>query len=344
MTTPNKPVGIGIIGMGFMGQTHARAYLDAINAGSHARLIAACDRDKDRRSGVASEVGNIPSRDAPERIFDPDDVAGYENAEALLADDRVDLVSICTPTDSHVDLAIRALDAGKHVLVEKPVAICTDEIERLIEAADRNKRLCVPAMCMRYWPGWHELKQIIGSSEHGPVRHARFDRLGSMPAWGTDFYNDQARSGGAIFDLHVHDADIAMWLFGKPASVSSAGDHMHISSQYRFTEGPAVNTTGGWLTDSSFPFSMRYLIEFERAVITFDAGADQPLSLHTSSKATYPKVPEGTGYDHQARAVIAAALGEPADLPTLHDALDVTKLILAERQSAGEHRSITIDW
>ncbi len=344
MTPPHKPVGIGIIGMGFMGQTHARAFLDAIGSGSNARLIAACDRDQARRSGLASDIGNIKQGGTPERIFDPGEVAGYDDAERLLADDRIDLVSICTPTDSHADLAVRALGSGKHVLIEKPVAIRTDEIGRMIDAAQRSDRLCVPAMCMRHWPGWSELKQAVDSNRHGRVRHARFERLGSMPAWGTDFYNDPQRSGGAIFDLHVHDADIAMWLFGRPASVSSAGDHRHVSSQYRYERGPAVGATGGWLSDPSFPFSMRYLIEFEHAVMTFEAGADNPLTLHADGRETHPSVRPGTGYDHQARAVIAAADGGHADLPSLRDALDVTRLIHAERQSAAERRAITIDW
>jgi predicted dehydrogenase len=344
IATAAKPVGIGIIGMGFMGQTHARAYLGAIEAGSNARLVGVCDRDADRRSGIASDVGNIKSGDAPERIFDEGTVTGYDDAGALLGDDGVDLVSICTPTDSHVDLAIRALEAGKHVLVEKPVGTRLADIERLIEAAEKTDRLCVPAMCMRHWPGWSELKQIVDSGRHGRVRHARFDRLGSMPAWGAEFYNDLDRSGGAIFDLHVHDADMVLWLFGAPESVSSAGDHRHVSSQYRFRDGPAVGTTGGWLSDRSFPFSMRFLIEFERAVLTFDAGADEPLTLHAEGNATRPKVESGTGYDHQARAVIAAARGGTHQLPGLRDAFSVTRLILAEQQSADEQRPVPLDW
>lgn len=339
-----KPLGIGIIGMGFMGQTHARAYLGAIAAGSNALLTSVCDRDTDRRSGIASDVGNMKSGEEPERIFEEGAVTGYENVEALLGDGDIDLVSICTPTDSHVDLAIRALEAGKHVLVEKPVATRVEDVERLIDAADKTDRLCIPAMCMRHWPGWKELKQIVDSGRHGRVRHARFDRLGSMPAWGTDFYDDLARSGGAIFDLHVHDADMVLWLFGTPDVVSSAGDHRHVSSQYRFSGGPAVSTTGGWLSDRSFPFSMRFLIEFERAVLTFDASADPPLTLHAEGKATTPKVQEGTGYDHQARAVIAAAQGNPHQLPCLRDASSVTRLILAEQESADEHRPVPLDW
>ncbi|MEM9372131.1 MAG: Gfo/Idh/MocA family oxidoreductase [Planctomycetota bacterium] len=343
MTPSNKPVGIGIIGMGFMGRTHTRAYLNAIDDGAVASLIAVCDPDPDRRAGVASDAGNIGTEDQPERLFDPDQISGYEHADHLLDDDRVDLVSVCTPTDSHVDLAVRALEAGKHVLVEKPVATNTSDIERLIDAADRSGRLCVPAMCMRHWPGWRELRPIIDIGEHGPVRHARFERLGSMPEWGRAFYRDTARSGGAIFDLHVHDADFVLWLFGRPDAVSSIGDEMHISSQYRFRARPGVETAGGWLADPSFPFAMRYIIEFERAVLTFDINADPPWTMHAGGEMTHPEVRSGTGYDHQASAVIAAANGDSPELPTLHEALDVTRLIHAERQSASEGRTISID-
>jgi len=343
MTTQstNRPIGIGIIGMGYMGQTHARAYLDAIADGSDARLVAVCDPDPDLRSGLASNRGNIGPGDAPDRIFDADDVAGYDIAGALLADDAIDLVSVCTPTDTHVDLATLALQAGKHVLVEKPVAIRGEEIERLIGVAERSGRLCIPAMCMRHWPGWRELKSIIDAGTHGRVVHARFERLGSMPAWGTAFYADLDRSGGAIFDLHVHDADMALWLFGATDAVSSVGDHHHIDSQYRYKQGPAVTTTGGWLNDPSCPFSMRYTVEFERAVLTFDSNAEHPATLHANGQATHPTLEPGTGYDHQARAVIdAAGRSQPEGLPTLGDALAVTRLIDAERRSASEARPI----
>jgi predicted dehydrogenase len=146
----SERIGIGVIGMGFMGQTHARAYLAAAESGSPCVLRAVCDRDPDRRSGIATGTGNIAASDEQERLFDPATVRGYENPDDLLSDSSIALVSICTHTDTHVDLAIRALDAGKHVLVEKPVAVTLPEIRHLADHAAKSNRLCVPAMCIRH--------------------------------------------------------------------------------------------------------------------------------------------------------------------------------------------------
>ena len=342
----SEPVGIGIIGMGFMGQTHARAYTAAAAAGFPGAIRAVCDRDPERRTGKPTAAGNIKSGPDEQRLFDPAEVAGYADPTELLADPAVGLVSICTHTDTHVDLAIRALDAGKHVLVEKPVAVTVPAIERLAARAAESDRLCVPAMCIRHWPGWSDLVRMVGSGEHGRVVHARFERLGAPPAWAGDFYADPSRSGGAIFDLHVHDADFALALFGRPDSVSSIGDPRHIATQMRYPGGPAVATEGGWLNDRSFPFRMAFVVEFERAVVAFDSSRDPVMTLHTNGEPSPIELPGLTGYDVQARAMInAAATGQGKEsLPTLVDALAVTRLIEAERASASESRPVAIDW
>lgn len=341
-----SPVGIGIIGMGFMGQTHTRAYVAAAAAGSPCVLRAVCDRDADRRAGIGTASGNMRTGQPEERLFDSGTVRGYADPDELLADDTVGLVSICTHTDTHVDLAIRALDAGKHVLVEKPVAVTVPAIERLLERSEKSDRLCVPAMCVRHWPGWADLRAMIRSSKHGRVVHARFERLGAPPAWAGDFYTDASRSGGAIFDLHVHDADFAMSLFGRPVAVSSIGDDHHIATQMRYPDGPAVATEGGWLNDRSFPFRMAFTVEFERAVVAFDSSRDPVMTLHAGGEARVIDLPDLAGYDTQARAVVSAAVtgAGRAELPTIADALGVTRLIEAERASAASGRTVNIDW
>lgn len=340
------PIGVGVIGMGFMGATHARAYVAAAAAGSPCVLRAVCDRDADRRSGKASGAGNIRSGADDRPLFNPAEVSGYSNAADLLADPAIDLVSICTHTDTHVDLAIRALDAGKHVLVEKPVGLRSEEVARLVERAGRTGRLCVPAMCMRHWPGWTDLARLIASGEHGRVVHARFERLGAPPAWAADFYRDEARCGAAVFDLHVHDADFAMSLFGRPASVSSIGDSRHIATQMRYPGGPAVTTEGGWLNDPSYSFRMAFTVEFERAVAVYDSSRGPAMTLHAGGQARPVDLPELTGYDLQARAVVRAiaAGGDASGLPTTAEALAVTRLIEAERASAEAGSAVTIDW
>src|SRR4029453_5583634 len=86
------------------------------------------------------------------------------------------------------------------------------------------------------------------------------------PAWSPAFYGDPARSGGALFDLHVHDADLVRWLFGAPGAVTSTGTLDHVTTLYRYADGPAhVVAEGGWDHAGGFPFSMGYTVVFERA-------------------------------------------------------------------------------
>lgn len=333
MPPTETPLGIGVIGLGFMGKTHVECYAAAIADGANARLVAVADADADRRRGVPSGAGNIGDQTG-ERMFDPEKVTAYEDAADLLADDRVRLVSLCTPTDTHVDLATRALRAGKHVLLEKPVALTQEAVEELEEVAEAAGVVCIPAMCMRFWPAWSWLKDAIDAQTHGRVVAARFERLGSRPIWGQGFYNDAARSGGALFDMHIHDTDFVVHCFGEPVSVTSLGSRAHVQTVYEFAEGPGlVQAEGGWLSSPHFPYRMRYTVEFERAVADFDLTRDEPLRVHTADGTELPELPSGTGYDGEIRLAIQAATAGAQPSPSLRDAATVTRVLQAEAQS-----------
>ncbi|MFO0874910.1 MAG: Gfo/Idh/MocA family oxidoreductase [Phycisphaerales bacterium] len=234
-----------VVGLGFMGRTHVEAIQACARRGVSSTLAAVCDGDAQRLAGEAVAAGNMGTGGST-RLFDPALVRGYVDPAELLGDRDIDIVHICTWTDTHVDLAQRALAAGKHVIVEKPVAVRSSDVQRLADAAARSDRLCMPAMCMRFWPGWTWLRERIVDRSFGAVRSATFRRLGSAPAW-NDFYRDESRSGGALFDLHVHDTDFVLWCFGRPTSVRSTGSSQHITTLYGFADGPAhVTAEGGW--------------------------------------------------------------------------------------------------
>ena len=267
-TPAHRPIGVGVIGLGFMGATHIRAYQAADTAGFACRLVAVSDPNADRLRGTVAAAGNLASGagEQGESLFDPTRVCTHIDAAALLNDPAVELVSICTPTDSHVDLAIAALRAGKHVLVEKPVAIRSSEARRLAEVVRASDRLCMPGMCMRFWPGWDWLRERVRDEAYGQVLSATFQRLGSPPSWSPEFYGDLSRSGGPLFDLHIHDADFIRWCFGPPRGVVSTGTPAHITTIYRYEagKGPAhVVAEGGQNHAPGFPFKMRYIVAFE---------------------------------------------------------------------------------
>ncbi len=133
-------------------------------------------------------------------------------------------MDICTPTPLHPTQAIAALKAGKHVLCEKPLARTSAEAREILQAAETAPGFLMPAMCMRFWPGWSWLKQMVTQESYGKVLAARFRRESEMPAWSRQgTYSGGNDPGGALFDLHIHDTDFVNHLFGRPASVFSSG-------------------------------------------------------------------------------------------------------------------------
>jgi len=202
----------------------------------------------------------------------------------------------------------------------------------------------IPAMCVRWWPGWSDLTDMVGDGRYGALRHARFERLGGPPQWSGDFYGDESRSGGAVFDLHVHDADFVNHLLGMPEAVFSRGGRSHIHTLAIYPGGPSVSIEGGWVSDRSFPFRMRFIAEFERAVATYDSRRAPAMQIHTDGEIQQPDIGSRTGFDEQARAVCAALADgiNERGLPTLADALAVTRLIEAELESAAHGRVVSV--
>ncbi|MCB9913950.1 MAG: Gfo/Idh/MocA family oxidoreductase [Planctomycetes bacterium] len=326
-------IGIGIVGLGFMGRTHLAAYRAAGKRGHDNHLVAVCDADPERRAGRAGAAGNLEAGGDAERMFDPAIVRAYPSPAELFADEDVELVSICTPTDTHVELALAALEAGKHVLVEKPVAVSASEVTRLASAARQAKTLCMPAHCMRFWPGWDWLEQKVRSGEFGAVRSAVFRRLAAPPAWSPEFYADAARTGGALVDLHIHDADFVRYLFGEPDRVTSAGTLDHVTTLYHYANGPAhVVAEGGWDHTPGFAFQMRYVVVFEEATAEFDLGRAPRLTLSRGGETVAVELPEGDGYVGEISHLLEKIRRGSHDLRvTVDEARDLARMLEAER-------------
>ena len=333
MSEATNGVGVGILGLGFMGRTHIGAYAEAAKRGHANRLVAVCDASPERRAGKAGGAGNLEAGETEELMFDPSTLAAYDDPAALFADPNVELVSICTPTDTHVDLALAALAAGKHVLVEKPVALTSAEVGRLAAAAAESDRLCMPAHCMRFWPGWDWLKKAIDAGTYGAVRSAVFRRLASPPSWSPDFYKNTARTGGALVDLHIHDADFVLWCFGEPDAVHSTGTVDHVTSLYRYANGPAhVVAEGGWDHTPGFDFQMRYVVVFDEATVEFDLTRTSPLVLSRGGESAPVEIPEGDGYAGEVAHLLDAITTGSRELRVdMASALTLANLLERER-------------
>jgi predicted dehydrogenase len=227
--------------------------------------------------------------------------------------------------------------------VEKPVALEEKSIAALGDLAARAGRWVVPAFCMRHWPGWAWLHQRIRAGTFGPALGGSFLRTGARPDW-SEVYADDRRSGGALFDIHIHDVDFIRWCWGTPRTVSSTGSIRHLATHYRMTGGPGVLVAeGGWLSQPGTPFRMRYTVEFADAVVDFDLGRD-PTVLLTRGTITEPvRFPPGSAYDLQARHFLDLIL-DRTDQPvaTLDDALLVTAILRAERASIDQGKPVPV--
>jgi predicted dehydrogenase len=288
---------VGIIGLGFMGATHLNAWLQCDGA----CIVAICNPSGRHLDGDFSDVSGNVGDQQPLKL-DMTRVKAFRSFDAMLADPEIEVIDICTPTHTHHDLAIAALKAGKHVLCEKPKARHANEARAMAEAAQAAGKILMPAMCLRFWPGWAWLKEAVDSGRYGQVLSARFTRIAEPPAWGQAFFFDGAKSGGALLDLHIHDTDFVRYLFGHPTKVESHGYTKvsgcidHVMTRYEVASGALVHAEGSWAMAKGFGFRMAYTVNFENATADYDlARGGEALQLATNGEKTTIQC-EGTGH------------------------------------------------
>lgn len=286
---------LGIIGLGFMGSTH----LKGLQSVKGAELAAVYASDPLKRSGDLSGIqGNLGG---PGEKYDFSTIGQYADPLALIADPNVDAVDICTPTNTHKTLAIAALRAGKHVLVEKPMALTGEECDEMIAEADKAGKILMVAQVLRFFPAYTALKKLLDEGNLGKVRSAFFRRRCAAPAW-SQWLKEPGKSGGGVFDLLIHDVDMAIFLFGKPAAVSATGYEDLaagidvITANLHYGNIPSVIVTGGWHHPKAYPFSMEYTVSADGGTIDFSTD-NRPASLYgADGEATPLALGEVDGY------------------------------------------------
>jgi len=336
---PAKKVNIAVAGLGFMGVTHLRAYQGLPNA----RIVAVCDNSRAPVNGVLGGVpGNLGDSTA---ITLGGQVRVYREFAAMLADPEIEAVDLCTPTALHPAQVLAALQAGKHVLCEKPLAQNAGEARQLLARIKGAKGFLMPAMCMRFWPGWMELKQIVTDQTYGAVLAANFRRLSAKPAWG----RHGVHAGGALYDLHIHDTDFVNFLFGRPQKVFSTGvtdatgSIDHVVTQYVYPGGPVVQAEGSWLRAGGF--NMAFTLQCEQATLDFDLargiGARQILRRGRAGRRL--KTSDSDGYRGEIRYFVnCVARGKKPAVVTAQDALTALEILRAEEKSIRLGRLVAL--
>jgi predicted dehydrogenase len=328
---------VGIIGLGFMSVAHIRGYRKLEDV----EIVAICNPSGRRLNGDLSDVvGNVGDQ-SPVRL-DMNRVSAYQSVDEFLQHPEMSVVDICTPTKTHLDLCRRSLERGFHVICEKPLGRTLADVESIREIATQSKGIFMPAMCLRFWPEWAWLKGLVDSGQYGRVQAAHFRRIAEPPAWGQSNYFEGAESGGALFDLHVHDVDFVHYCFGRPRQVYSTGFSKvsgavdHVLTQYTFDSGACVATEGSWAMSRGFGFNMAYTVVFEQATADYDLSrGEERLQLCVEGKAR--EIVNCQGLDGHAAELeyflsCVKAGKQPATV-TIDDAVDVTRTCLAEEES-----------
>ena len=196
---------VGVIGLGFAGTTHLDAYQKVPNV----EVVALAGKEVPRLHELGTTRG-VPNL--------------YEDWEDLVARDDLDAVSIGTPNFLHAPIAVAALESGKHVLCEKPLATNGDEAATMVQAAQKANRVLEIAFNHRRRGDVQLLHEYVESGALGRIYHAKSSwlRRQGIPGIGSWFTNKTAAGGGPLIDLGAHVLDIALFLMGEPRVLSAS--------------------------------------------------------------------------------------------------------------------------
>ncbi len=217
MSKKHKNLKTGVIGVGSMGQNHARVYNEISN------LVAVSD--------LNFEHGK--------RISERFDTNFFEDYKDMFSE--VDAVSVAVPTSLHLDVAKSALEAGVHVLVEKPLASSVEESLQIIQSAEKNQKILSVGHIERHNPVVSYLKKALNNNEYGAPINFSTRRVSSLPT--------RIRDVGVVYDLAIHDLDVLRYLSGAEAS--------------------SVYAVGGKANSIKYEDHSSILIEFDNGIIGF---------------------------------------------------------------------------
>jgi predicted dehydrogenase len=315
---------IGLIGYGFMGGAHAAA----IQGLPDVTLYAVASRTRPSANGPTR--GNLDLKTAPL----PEPVQWTPDWHEVVRDPAMDAVDVCLPTHLHKEVVMAALQHGKHVLCEKPMAMHASECDQLMAAASKAGKTFMVAQVLRFmYPYMYALDFIrgIGADE---VTACTLRRSTGYPQWSA-WLGQSDRSGGAIMDLLSHDLDQALLWFGQPDRVSAVSvGEVDTAEATLYYGDRKVTVTGGWLAPGT-PFSASFQVTAADRTLAFDGTA---LALTQDGVKTEIAIPPHDAYaDEIAYFLQCAKTGTSPDRCPPADSARVVRLAEALKRSRDGH-------
>ena len=263
---------VGLIGCGFMGTMHANCYknIDGVE------IVALADLRKEKAEELAAGTKAVI----------------YADGKDLIDRADVDIIDICLPTYLHSEYASLAMDKVKYVFVEKPVALTKKQGKQMLKKAKETGCNVQIGQVIRFWDEYVKLKEIIDANTYGKILNANFRRISPIPTWGwNDWLLKTELSGGAAQDLHIHDMDYVLSLFGKPNKINTMKNicgeqNSYICSLLGYDDF-VVTVEGTWALPGTHPFEATFRVVFEKGVVENAGGT---FMLYTDEKAEEIKI------------------------------------------------------
>lgn len=355
MTSASQvPLRVGVIGTGWAGETHLKAYI-----ANGCTPVAIADPRADRLGELAAQYS----------------VATYTDFNDLIAREDLDIISVATPNSLHMPATVAALNSGRHVLCEKPLALNPAEAKQMVEAAKRNNRVLKISFNHRMRGDVQMLKKQVDAGKLGRIYHAKASwmRRSGIPGMGGWFTTKALAGGGPLIDLGVHVLDMAMFLLGDPDVLSvTAATYSELGSKGVGSRGDTVDANkfevedfgtafvrlsgGATLTlDASWAIYGKTWDDFEVNVFGTDGGGrvhtngwrqqdtlEMYVDVEGQPATLTPRVTPGEGHVAVVRELLSVIRSGDFSREQGMDGLRRTQIIDACYRSAAEGREIVI--
>ena len=313
-----KKLGVAVVGTGFWGKNHARVYREL----EETDLLAVCDIDAGRARAVADQFGAKP----------------YTSVRRMLKNQEIKAVSVCTWSTSLARVATEAANAGRHVLVEKPMAANVRQGEKLLEAARKNHVHLTVGFLMRFIPGLQQMKKAVEEKRIGELVSATAKRVSQWP--------ERIGDVGVVKDTAIHDIDVMLYLFNKdPIAVyAKTGSMRHKKFEdyaqimLTFEDQRTAFIESNWLT----PYKTRILIATgSEAILSLDY-ITQELRIEDAKQTVQPRYPTTEPLKLELRHFANCVLGKEKPLITGLDGLRALRIAESALKSSASGKIVKL--
>jgi predicted dehydrogenase len=322
-----------------MGSTHARAFKQIPDV----EIAAIYAHSEKRAQPLAEELETVWTGEL----------------DRILRDDSIDAIDVCLPTPQHRPVTEDALEAGKHVLLEKPVALTDDDARGLADLAGQTDKVFMIAHVLRFWPEYIELARLVQSGDYGKPRSGLAYRRQPFPAW-SELFARSDLTGGAVIDMMIHDFDALNWVLGTPAAVTAKGlrnprsngwDQVQVLIDYG---DASALVDGGMMMPESYPFTSSLQILCETGAMEYDfqaGGRSVEMGAGVNDLVLYPNEGDPRKIDVEQKDPYFAEIeyfaecirtGSPATRATPADARLALQVALAARESIQSGGTVSI--